>query len=374
MIINNLKLVNRAFDLLKEEEAKINYYYEPRFFKKNKKWKRHLNFYELKKDFMKDRVDYGFCPYIEFTCEEQMKNKNIMKFYKQKKNDYSNYIKKLNYFFMHTKDDSNKKTIKNTISRGIKKKNQVKIKKIPKIKDYNNKSLLNNLYSSIYGTNIKDDKRKINSANNLLNYKIKDKKITKIVKFSREDIIDYRLLKKDYLIKNDINNSFSFESKEEIKNNNKEYYSLCPNNFYDKKDNFYKNKSIMRRRGKSMVSNAKMSSFYTSHILNNSTINKYDKTPIHKINTIKSHKNSCFIRKNILNSSKINISNSNTLSQSKKGFNTIIINKIDYSNDKKNIKCNQKNNSIEKLENYSGGIFKNAVKYDYLTKKYKNIK
>ena len=36
MHFNNFKLINHAFEVLKVEEAKINYYYEPRFYKKIK--------------------------------------------------------------------------------------------------------------------------------------------------------------------------------------------------------------------------------------------------------------------------------------------------------------------------------------------------
>ena len=53
----------------------------------------------------------------------------------------------------------------------------------------------------------------------------------------------------------------------------------------------------------------------------------------------------------------------------KNGFEHLAIAKND-SNNLHNIKNNQRATSIGQLENASGGLFKNAVKYDSLAKKY----
>ena len=66
----NLKYILNERSLLKKEEEKINYYFEPIYKKENKYWKRHLNFSELKQDFTKDIINYGFSPYLPKTYQE----------------------------------------------------------------------------------------------------------------------------------------------------------------------------------------------------------------------------------------------------------------------------------------------------------------
>ena len=63
MFTNNIDAINAAFYLLDKKEAKINYYYEPRFSKKEKDWKRCYIINELKTDFIKDVNNFGFSPF-----------------------------------------------------------------------------------------------------------------------------------------------------------------------------------------------------------------------------------------------------------------------------------------------------------------------
>ena len=74
---------------------KINYEFEPHFEKEDDTWKRHLFFFELKKDFIKDVTEFGFCPYIQKPCSEQRKDKNIMRFKKVDNFARTDYIKNL---------------------------------------------------------------------------------------------------------------------------------------------------------------------------------------------------------------------------------------------------------------------------------------
>lgn len=77
---NNIKLIDKAFDRVYEVEKRINYEYEPIYDQKNQGWKRNLFFPELKRDFIKDVTEFGFCPYIPKAFGEQQKIKNISKF------------------------------------------------------------------------------------------------------------------------------------------------------------------------------------------------------------------------------------------------------------------------------------------------------
>ena len=94
-MFNNLKLINKAFDYIINEEKKLNYEYEPHFEEHDENWKRHLFFFELKKDFIKDVTEFGFCPYIQKPCEEQRRDKNIMRFQKIDNFVRTDYIKNI---------------------------------------------------------------------------------------------------------------------------------------------------------------------------------------------------------------------------------------------------------------------------------------
>ena len=105
----DLNFFQNEFNKLLKKDEKINYIYEPRFNKKEKIWRRHFFYKELKKDFSDEVSSFGFSPFIKESFCNQRKDKNIMKFkkdnfefgllnYVQRKNkNYSN--KSINNFF-----------------------------------------------------------------------------------------------------------------------------------------------------------------------------------------------------------------------------------------------------------------------------------
>ena len=121
-MFNNIKLIDKAFDKVYEIEKKVNYEYEPMYYKKNKGWKRNLFFKELKKDFVKDVTEFGFCPYLPKACDVQQKNKNISKFAKIDNYSKLNYIKSL--YKKINKDEIDNKKKEQTILNSNKKINK----------------------------------------------------------------------------------------------------------------------------------------------------------------------------------------------------------------------------------------------------------
>ena len=63
-MLNNIKLLVKAFDKIYEIEKKVNYEFEPIYSRRKKDWKRSLYYDELKNDFFKDVSEFGFCPYL----------------------------------------------------------------------------------------------------------------------------------------------------------------------------------------------------------------------------------------------------------------------------------------------------------------------
>ena len=370
MIINNLKLINKAFDLLKNEEEKINYCYEPIFPKKEKEWKRHFNFYELKKDFVKEINDYGFCPYFHKIWEEQIKNKIILKFSKKKDYNYAKYIKKINKYINSTKKNETSKT-GNNISYENKGPNDLRLK-IPKSKEYKSKSFLGNLYRTIHDESIiNKKKRKSNSCMNdsETKGKIKNLKMTKIVKFSREGISDKKMKKEDLI---DLDSSFIFETKSKIKT----MYDLYKlnNKISNKMDNYRSSESSsisnINNNDKSTVPplNSKVSTFYHSKLYKNLLKDDLKRNKSSKkILKLKKGENTFLIKKNNINNSKIDSANSTFFTRNKKNHRN-----LSYINDYSNYNHNNNKHELN-LYNEKEGIFKMAVKYDYLIKKIKNI-
>jgi len=365
MFINNLKLINKAFDLLKIEEEKTNYCYEPIFPKKNKEWKRHFNFYELKKDFLKEINDYGFSPYFHKTCEEQLKNKIILKYSKKKNHNYAKYIKKINKYINSTKKNETQKT-GNNLSYENKRHSNLSLK----MTKYKSKSFLGNLYRTVHDESIiNKNKRNSNSCMNISETKekkINNLKLTKIVKFSRDDIVDRKKMKKEDLI--DLDNSFVFETKSKIKT----MYDLYKlnNKISNKMDNYRSSESssssnMYNNYRNAVPLNFKSNTFYHSKLFKN--LLKDDLKRIKsskKIIKFKKGKNTFLTKKNNINNSTIDLTNSTIFTRNKKKYWN-----LSYINDNNS---NKKKNEL-KLYNEKEGIFKLAVKYDYLAKKNKNI-
>ena len=77
------------------------------------RWRRNLFFKELKKDFIKDVTEFGFCPYLPKACEAQQKNKNISKFSKIDNYSKLDYIKSLYKKINQDEVNNKKKEIEN---------------------------------------------------------------------------------------------------------------------------------------------------------------------------------------------------------------------------------------------------------------------
>ena len=112
MFINNISGIDAAFYILDKNDEKINYYYEPRFTKKEKDWKRSYIINELKKDFISDINNYGFSPYIESSFIDQRKDRNINKYIRVNSYDFASYIKKMN-ILLHNNPKTSNINIKN---------------------------------------------------------------------------------------------------------------------------------------------------------------------------------------------------------------------------------------------------------------------
>ena len=162
-MFNNLKLINKAFDYILKEEKKLNYEYEPHFEKQDENWKRHLFFFELKKDFIKDVTEFGFCPYIQKPCEEQRRDKNIMRFQKIDNFVRTDYIKNL---YKKITSNTNRKIKKEKSLSPKRAKYTLILKKNNSMKDIGYKNKLNydnNTFLSKIYTKIKNRKREINN-------------------------------------------------------------------------------------------------------------------------------------------------------------------------------------------------------------------
>lgn len=94
-MLNNIKLIDKAFKKVYEIEKKVNYEFEPIYNRENKNWKRNLFYKELKKDFVKDVTEFGFYPYLPKACEDQQKIKNISKFSRIDNYSKLDYLKSL---------------------------------------------------------------------------------------------------------------------------------------------------------------------------------------------------------------------------------------------------------------------------------------
>ena len=164
-MFNNLKLINKAFDYIINEEKKLNYEYEPHFEEHDENWKRHLFFFELKKDFIKDVTEFGFCPYIQKPCEEQRRDKNIMRFQKIDNFVRTDYIKNL---YKKITANTNRKIKREKSLSPKRTKFTLIVKKNKSMKDigigHTNKfNYENNTFLSKIYTKIKNRKREINN-------------------------------------------------------------------------------------------------------------------------------------------------------------------------------------------------------------------
>ena len=354
MYSNNISAIDAAFYLLNKKDNKINYYYEPRFTKKEKDWKRSYVFNELKKDFILDISNYGFSPYIESTSVDQRKNKNISKYIHINNYDFAKYIRKMN-ILIHNRP----KILNNDLKEEQNKTFQEKIKE-------------KNLFHSRFKNNFRRSQSNINIFKNNLAKKRKSQylnSLSKIVKFARDDIIDISKINQMKLINNGIESSFYWENKNLNESFNDDSYQEKSNIQYDKKnekeiskkddkDILIRNKSeklINKNKNNNMNSSYNKQLFKENEILNKTAKFKSTKFQNKNINNI-------FRKKNIRNT--LYKFNNSTIKKFLLNGKSIINKKRNYSSLRQS-KISNKKLYLEKLENYEGGIFKSAKKYQY---------
>ena len=338
MYDNNLDAILSSFYLLNKKNEKINYYYEPRFTKKNKNWKRSYVIDELKKDFKKDIMNYGFSPFIENNYNEQKKDKNIMKYFYVEHYNFSDYIKKMNYLIHHKQKENN-----NDASNSKDKINLSFQFKSIKTKKFLPNILVPKTTHNLSLSNIYKDKDKSPSNK---------KTLSKTVKFNRENLEEQqKILNKKKLNNVELDSSFNYENESSKKN--------IEENDILEKENKYLNKKILKAKLKLNKSNSNK-----SFIQNNKLKFIDKKVKILKINIGKKNDNNNKFLKENRNTSAKKIYRMNQL------YNPLYNNRKTFSrgkskdenrylNDKK---FRNKNLFLEKLENYSKSIFKTAKK------------
>jgi hypothetical protein len=314
-LLNNIKLIDKAFDKIKEVEKKINYEYEPMYIKKNKEWKRNLFFKELKKDFVKDVTEFGFCPYIPKAFSDQQKNKSISKYSKIDNYSKLDYLKSL-YKQVNpnenNKENNNKKFSitsfrmrKNKSTKDINNKKKYFLKKISNMANSNF-----NFKFRIKGINSKLKLKKNSTTLDLNNNIINNKKNSSMINFmSKRDKKDKSITKSE----NEFADAESFIYEPEkifIKHNQN---ISKENEFYEEDTNAPKNNTIINN-----ISPKRAFKLINKEIMTPQNINNNLK-PIKPINYLKNLKGSFSVRNNNNNTLKIIKKNKNINEFFKKG-------------------------------------------------------
>ena len=311
-MFESLKILNKAFEFIKEEEKKINYEYEPHCIKEDNNWKRHLFFFELKKDFIKDVTEFSFCPYIQKPCQEQRKDKSIMKFIKADKFARTDYIKNL---YKKIPLNANNKRQRN-ISPERRQSFRFTKNKSMKELSYNNSKInnRNNFLSNIYNK-INKGKKELNSLK-----LIRKNHSNKII----ENFIDKKATNKCEEGQMEVE-SFIYEPEKSRLRFNAQYRPYKDNiDRYNSKDDslFDNNKNDLLNDNKSNLFN-----------LNNVEAKKSGwklTTGMESAKLFRKLKTGFIFNKNILNNN--NNKNSNSIERKK--------NKANYRNNENNIKNN----------------------------------
>ena len=263
-MFNSIKILDKAFDYLNNEERKLNYEYDPRSEKKDESWKRHLFFFELKKDFIKDIKEFGFCPYIEKPYDEQRKDKNIMKFTRKGNLSRTDYIKNLYKKITHNSNNNNNKILTSKRTKFT-----ISPKKNNSMKDFNYKLGNSKNKSKNKNSFLLEIYNKINHKNQTNNMKFK-----KFLNSSKLNMDNTELLNQKKHNKNDDShdeNSFIYEPetgnqryndnyyykayKEKFDNTNNKNESSSDNDYSTSNRNmiFLNNKSTIYNNGKNEV-------------------------------------------------------------------------------------------------------------------------
>ena len=269
---SNLNILIKEINALKIKDAMLNYYFEPLCKKQNIYWKRHLNFDDLKLDFMKDVTDYGFYQYISQTYLEQKDNKNISNYCKSQYYGFADYLKKIH---------------KSRINDELKEYNK-RIRMREEVKHLSNRPLSPNAMGNQYMKNLFEKRLNNNNFNflsriyNQINSNEKNKKEEKEKKIKNK-LIKKRILTPEKNVKmNFVSNS----------------YSKINNNELDKQNEKYKLNNIMNFS----------SEYINSNFSNKSKKSKYSMKPKKK-NIIFKHKkdiNKIITPRRGLNNNKLN--------------------------------------------------------------------
>ena len=360
MFTNNIDAINAAFYLLDKKEDEINYYYEPRFVKKEKDWKRCYIINELRKDFIKDINNFGFSPFIECSFKDQKNDKNIMKYFKLNNYDFAKYIKQMNSF-IHGKHKIDQLNLKGGLNNTVK-----------------NQFSKSNLFYKRLQSRKKRSYYNLSKHNKTMKNKTpKAKKLTEIVKFSREEeYADLTKLKQMNIINNDeLESSFNYIAK----NDYKSFYEPNSKDITNTKNSklIQESETLNKVNDDDIIIHEKLGDLSKRNSLKNK-IKSYSKllfnakkasNNILKIRKIKIKKepSQFFKKRNIQNNYYLKLNNLNTSFGKNKTFSVgkkgsfshyLNLNELDGKNNRKNL-------YLERLENYSGGIFKSAKKYHY---------
>ena len=245
-MFNSIKILDKAFDYLNNEERKLNYEYDPRSEKKDESWKRHLFFFELKKDFIKDIQEFGFCPYIEKPYDEQRKDKNIMKFIKKGNISRTDYIKNL---YKKITNNSNNNNNNNKLLIAKRTKYTLSPKKNNSMKDLNYK--LGNTKNKNKNAFLLEIYNKINYKNQTNNIKFK-----KLLNNSKSNVDNTEFLNHKKNNKNDDShdeNSFIYEPETGNQRYNDNYYYKAYKEKYDNTNNKNESSSDNSTSNRNMI-------------------------------------------------------------------------------------------------------------------------
>jgi hypothetical protein len=307
----------------------------------------------LRKDFIKDVNNFGFSPFIELSFKEQIKDKNIMKYFTFNNYDFAQYIKKMN-FLLHGKQKLNRSNFKDKQNKSFQGKTSKFSLFKKKLKNPRQNSSSINLFR--HNNSIKSKTPKM-------------KPLTQIVKFNREEMIEMPKQQEIKLINNELESSFNYITQ----NYSKSFYGKDKSNTRSQKFNSEEKVSNVGNEAKEdeVIIHDKFDNTNLKNAINdkiklfskqliNEKTNENKNIHIKKIKI----KNNFFKKRNIGNI----FSKMNWLDSSFNKNKTFSVGKLDNNTNKlklngiKNYKS-KKDLYLEKLENYSGGIFKTAKKY-----------
>ena len=276
-----------------------------------------------------------------------------MKYFNFNNYDFSQYIKKMN-FLIHDKQKLNR----------------------PKLKDEQNRSFQSKTSKlSLFRNRLKNSSHNSSSINifrHNMSVKSKTPKVkqfTKIVKFNREEMTEMPKLQEIKLINNELESSFNYITK----NNSKSFYGKDKSTSKNQKINSDEKISNVTNKTKEdeVIIHDEFDDIKYKKSINNK-IKVYTKQLINE--KMNANKNIHIKKIKIKNNNYFRKRNIGTIFSKIKWFDysnnknrTFSLGKLDKNRNNINLNGaksskNKKNSYLEKLENYSGGIFKTAKK------------